>query len=107
MRIPVYKNNGFAVREEIHHSGIRLDCSSAYYGSVWLGFSPKTMRVFGIGYEFGGSNGYEEAEAWMKRAEGSAYEIRVCRTLSEFIGQINLIRDEKKEGNDSLPLRIR
>lgn len=106
MRIPVYKNNGTAVREEIHHSGISLDCSSSYYGSVYLGFNPGTMRVFGIGYEFSDRNGYDEAEDWLSRARKRGDELRVCRTLSEFIGQINLIIGNEKKRNDSLPMHI-
>lgn len=105
MKIPVYKNNGTAVREEIRHSGIALDCSSSYYGSAYLGFSVETMKVFGIGYDFSEDCGKVEAERWIERARQQGNKVLVCRNLGNFIERINQIIDEKAR-NDSLPMHI-
>lgn len=100
----IYKNNGAAVRYEIHRSGIRLDCSSAYYGSVYLGFSTETMSVFGVGYEFSDRNGYEEAEDWIQRTVRNGSTVIQCRSLYEFIERIQRLKDEK--GSDSLQVHL-
>lgn len=100
----IYKNNGAAIRHDIHCSGIRLECSSAYYGSVYLGFSTDTMSVFGIGYEFSDRNGCEVAEDWIQRTASNGSEVIQCGTLHEFIERIQRLKDE--EGSDSLQVHL-